>query len=152
MDFDFEILMYVHLQVNVNQSISLEIFCDNNIVGETASHRHVLLLVNHERVGLDFDVGLQALLVLAEIVEGHVRLLQFVLQVADAGVQLVDLLQQFVVRIVVAVLNVWATCSLLEAGLGHAQRRVFCRNVLLNALNVPFQFGDFLKIFKLYNI
>lgn len=109
--------------------MSLEIFSNNDIVWKAASHCHVLLLVDHACVRFHFDVALEALLVLPEVVEGKVRLLELVLEVADALVQLVDLLQQLVVGGVVAVLHVGSPRSLLKPSLRHAQWRVFCRNV-----------------------
>ena len=99
----------------------------DHIVGEVPSKRHALLFVDKKRVGLHFDVVLQPLLVLEQVLQGAVRLGQLVLHVLDAVHQLVDLLQQLAVRTVVAVLHLRTSRSLLQPRLGDPQRRVLCR-------------------------
>jgi hypothetical protein len=54
------------------------------------------------------------------------------------------------VWLIVARLHVGSAGALLEARLGHAQRRIFGRYVALEALNVLFLFGYFLKGCKVY--
>ena len=127
------------------RGISLEVSCHLHVVRETATQRHVLLLVDEQRVGLDLDVVLEPFLVLEQILQGLVGLLQLVLEVLDAGVQLVHLLDELVVRLVVAGLHVGAAGPLLQPRLGHAQRRVLGRNVGLEAFQVALLLGDFLK-------
>ncbi len=114
---------------NLTCKDSLEISRNDDIVAEMPAQGHTLLPVNQEAVILHFDVLLQALLVATEVLQGVVGLLQLVLQVLDALVQLRDLLHQLVVRSVVAVLHVGTAEPLLKAGLGHPQRRVFRGNL-----------------------
>ena len=54
--------------------------------------------------------------------------------------------------LVVAGLHVGSARALLEAGLGHAQRRVFGRDLGLETLNVLFLFCYFLKVARYINI
>ena len=110
------------------------------------SDRHALLPVYQQGVCLDLDVLLQPRLVLHELGQGAVGLLQLVLQVLEAGGQLGHLLEQLPVRVIVTVLHLRPPRALLQPGLGHAQRRVFRGNVLLDALNMSLHIGDFLKV------
>ncbi len=110
-----------------------------------APQGHALLPVNEQAVVLHFNVLLEAFLVAAQVLQRVVGLLQLVLQVFDALVQLCHLLHQLVVGPVVAVFYVGAPEALLQAGLCHPQRRIFGGDLTFQALNVPFQFGNFLK-------
>ena len=103
------------------------------------------MLVDEQRVLLDLQVLLQALAVAQEVLQGLVGLVQLVLQHLDALGDLGHLLDQLVVRLVVAGLHVRAAGPLLEAGLGHAQWRVLGGDIALEPLNVPLLFGDFLE-------
>ena len=78
----------------------LEIFSYDNIVREGSPHRHIFHFIDHDRVGFNFDVVLEPLLVLEQLLQRVVGLLELVLEVLDAVVEVVDLLQQLVVRVV----------------------------------------------------
>ena len=57
-----------------NISCLLVVARGDHVVGEAASQRHALLLVNQQRVLLDLDVPLQPLLVPDEVLQGVVAL------------------------------------------------------------------------------
>lgn len=118
----------------------------NNVVGKTPPHGHALLLVNQQRVLFNFDVFLKALLVPQEVAQGLVGLLQLVLEDLDAVRDLRHLLEQLVVGPVVAGLNLWSPCPLLQPRLGHSQRGVLRSYVAFQPLNVALLFVDFLEV------
>ena len=107
----------------------LEVSSNDDIVAEMPSHGHTLLPVYEQAVVLHFNVLLKALLVATEVLQRVVSLLELVLQVLDALVQLRHLLHQLVVRSVIAVLHVGAPEAFLQAGLSHPERRVFGGNL-----------------------
>ena len=100
----------------------------NHVVGEAATHGHTLLLVDEQRVLLDLNVALEALLVAQQVLQRLVALVELVLEVLDAGRNLGDLLDELVVRLVIAGLDVGPAGPLLEPRLGHAERRVLGRD------------------------
>ena len=57
-----------------NISCLLVVARGDHVVGEAASQRHALLLVNQQRVLLDLDVPLQPLFVPDEVLQGVVAL------------------------------------------------------------------------------
>ena len=96
----------------------------HNTVGKVFPHGHALLLVNHQRVLLDFDVLVEAVAVLEEVVQGGVALGQLVLQQPDHVEQVAHLHGQVGVRFVVAQLDVGPPQPLLEPRLGELEGRV----------------------------
>ena len=117
----------------------------DDIVWETTTHGHALLLVDQQRVLLYFNVLLQPLLVPQQVLERVAAFIKLVLQQLDATGDLGHLLDQLVVGLVVAGLHVRASGSLLQAGLGNAKRRVLGTDVALQAFDVALLFGYFLK-------
>ena len=117
----------------------------HHVVRESPSHRHTLLPVNQQAVVLHGDVLLETLPVLPEVVRGLDSLVQLVLEQLNALVQLGDLLDEFVMWVVVAILHFWPTHPFLESGLGQLEGRVFRRNGSPYLFYTLFQVGDFLK-------
>ena len=118
----------------------------HNVVRERSPHGHAFLLIYEKGVLFHFYIFFKALLVSQKVTESFVRLLQLVLQGLDAVGDLGDLLQQLVVRAIVASLHLRPPRPFLQSRLGHSKWRVLGGNVRFQSLNVALLFVDFLEV------